>query len=777
MVFAGLFSALVKQEEVADVMELLVVGGGGQGSANYGGGGGGGGMLTTSFTFTKAGYSVNVEVGAGGNGWTSGSPVPPGPDGSDSSYGSYVAIGGGGGGGQSPTTTATIAQTGGSGGGGSATNTSTNDVTLSYGGSGTSGQGNDGGNGTYLANTSLSLYSSAGGGGAGGAGGDAPNGYGGHGGDAKQWYVDLQYYAAGGGGGTRASGTGEPNPGNQIGGSGGFGGGVELGGHGQPLTAGGAVFTGTGGAPNTGSGGGGGFATDANGVQEGGADGVVKAWVPFSYTFAASHLSNVTNNLTCTSSALTYNNTAGTLITFTGAGTATWTPSFSSASAAGNSNQTDYYIEITTNIFNQNVIANVLYPLTSGRIVTNQPDLDLTTNNIYVFEVTHNSNLNKVLQFNTTADSYDATFESTYVTRTGTPGSSSNATVTLDLSSYTGTEVFYFDSATTGMGYVEAPTTGVTTKVVTVATDSNGANAYYIDTVERDQITFAASTSYVFDQSDSSNAGHQIVFGTTVDDTNNIYQPSDGVTIMGEPGEPGAYTKLVLPSTFTGTLYYYCYSHTGMGYSSSYLATNYDVTSVLNAWATNTSNNVFSYTLTGETTYTFANGTYNINVSDYHSSNGLKLNQVLADGGGSYNGYDWHGDPNTGAYDSNGNPPSTYSSTVDSVTYNGSWIQLSLPYKLEITEVHITGRYLAANTATVDRYPKDALMAGSNDNGATFEFIDDFTTTYTSNSNNRQTVNVTSSKGYYLIRMHVKTTYGAGPMNMEHWSLTGNVVN
>jgi len=219
------------------------------------------------------------------------------------------------------------------------------------------------------------------------------------------------------------------------------------------------------------------------------------------------------------------------------------------------------------------------------------------------------------------------------------------------------------------------------------------------------------------------------------------------------------------------------YNDTSTSASTSTIITNFDVTSVLNAWATSTTTNYFSYTLTGETSYSFANGDYVINVSDYHSSNGIRLNQLLEDGGGNFSGYDWHGDPNTGAYDSNGNPPSTYSSTVDSVTYNGSWIQLSLPYKLEITEVHITGRYLAANTATVDRYPKDALMAGSNDNGATFEFIDDFTTTYTSNSNNRQTVNVTSSKGYYLIRMHVKTTYGAGPMNMEHWSLTGNVVN
>ena len=418
-------------------METLVVGGGGQGSSNYGGGGGAGGMLTPSFSFAISGYSVNVEVGAGGNGWTSGSPIPAGPDGGNSSYGSsYIAIGGGGGGGQNANTTSTTARSGGSGGGGGAKNSGNGVISLADGGVATPGQGNDGGDGTYLPSSQLVYWSSGGGGGAGGAGGDAPNGYGGHGGDAKQWYVDLEYYAAGGGGGTRANGSGgEPNPTDQIGGSGGFGGGIELGGHGQPLTAGGAVFTGTGGAPNTGSGGGGGFATDANtGVQQGGADGVVKVWVPLSYTFISSHLSNATNNISCTSSALTYNNTDGTLVTFTGAGTATWTPAWAE-----------------TNI------------------------ISVTVSN----------------------------------------------------------EIFYLD---------------------------NSANP---------QIDFSANTSYLFDQSDPTNDGQQIVFGYTVDDSANILTSADGVIVMGTPGRPGAYTQLDLSSGFVGQLYYYSDGSANMGQNST----------------------------------------------------------------------------------------------------------------------------------------------------------------------------------------------------------------
>ncbi len=219
-----------------------------------------------------------------------------------------------------------------------------------------------------------------------------------------------------------------------------------------------------------------------------------------------------------------------------------------------------YLVKVANNIYNDSVLA-----LTDSSTYYNQKDTNIVAGAVYNFSVQDSTNTSKLLRFNSTVDSNDSTFESTYVTRTGTPGSS-GATIELDLTSYTGTEVFYFDNDTAGMGYVEAPTSGVTTKVVTVALNTAGtANAYYIDTVEKDVIDALANTTYIFDQSDSTNAGHPIVFGTTSDDTSNFYQPSDGVTIMGTPGQPGAYTKLVLSSTLPGSLYYYCYSHSGMG--------------------------------------------------------------------------------------------------------------------------------------------------------------------------------------------------------------------
>ena len=102
----------------------------------------------------------------------------------------------------------------------------------------------------------------------------------------------------------------------------------------------------------------------------------------------------------------------------------------------------------------------------------------------------------------------------------------------------------------------------VNTKIVTV---SGSPSVFYLDGSANPTITFAASETYVFDQSDSSNTGHQIVFSSVPDDTVNILSIADGITIVGTPGQEGAYTQLILSSSFTGSLYYYCVHHSNMG--------------------------------------------------------------------------------------------------------------------------------------------------------------------------------------------------------------------
>ena len=95
-----------------------------------------------------------------------------------------------------------------------------------------------------------------------------------------------------------------------------------LGGQGRKGTVPNQTF-GTSGVANTGSGGGSGWDTAAA-TQTGGADGVVKVWLPSSYTYDSSHVSGT---LVGSSTSHTYNSVAGTLVTFT-SGSGTWSPVF-----------------------------------------------------------------------------------------------------------------------------------------------------------------------------------------------------------------------------------------------------------------------------------------------------------------------------------------------------------------------------------------------------------------------------------------------------------------
>ena len=78
------------------------------------------------------------------------------------------------------------------------------------------------------------------------------------------------------------------------------------------------------------------------------------------------------------------------------------------------------------------------------------------------------------------------------------------------------------------------------------------------------EVPFTVSESYIFDQSAPSNAGEQLVFGTTSDDKVNLY--TTGVTIMGTPGQPGAYTQIDVPDPAPSSLFYYSLNSNGMGY-------------------------------------------------------------------------------------------------------------------------------------------------------------------------------------------------------------------
>ena len=185
---------------VTSVNILVIAGGGGGGGGWQGGGGGAGGLIYQTGYAVTAGTWIQVIVGKGGYGSRRYSLVQ---NGENSVFGTATAIGGGAAGAEANTASIQPYQSdprsGGSGGGGSHGVPSGN----TFVGSGTAGQGNNGGQG-YSANP----FVGGGGGGAGGVGSNSTASVAGNGGAGRSITIMgmTKTYCGGGGGSLRGSG-------------------------------------------------------------------------------------------------------------------------------------------------------------------------------------------------------------------------------------------------------------------------------------------------------------------------------------------------------------------------------------------------------------------------------------------------------------------------------------------------------------------------------------------------------------------------------------------
>ena len=194
-------SFTVSMMPVGATIEYLVIGGGG-GAGGYGAGGAGGYKTATGWPIT-AGVTYTVTVGAAGPAGTSGGNSIL----TDSSFATVTSIGGGYGGpsgwGGNYNAAYGTGGSGGSGGGGGWGGTDGyyggggSDATRGLGGTGTVGQGNNGGYGYFIGSSPYGF--GGGGGGAGTAGANAPTSTGGAGLSSSITGVSVE--RAGGGGG------------------------------------------------------------------------------------------------------------------------------------------------------------------------------------------------------------------------------------------------------------------------------------------------------------------------------------------------------------------------------------------------------------------------------------------------------------------------------------------------------------------------------------------------------------------------------------------------
>ena len=129
---------------------------------------------------------------------------------------------------------------------------------------------------------------------------------------------------------------------------------------------------------------------------------------------------------------------------------------------------------------------------------------------------------------------------------------------------------YYGQSSSSTSNQSESSDSNVETKLITVQAKSSShpffrqgsAKGYFIDGKESPSLILRQNVVYRFDQSDSSNTNHQILFFT---DANRINSYQTNISKVGIAGSTGAYTEITLSSETTIEIFYQCQNHSLMG--------------------------------------------------------------------------------------------------------------------------------------------------------------------------------------------------------------------
>ena len=125
-------------------------------------------------------------------------------------------------------------------------------------------------------------------------------------------------------------------------------------------------------------------------------------------------------------------------------------------------------------------------------------------------------------------------------------------------------------SSTSKDTQLQSNNSNIQIKTVTVKAKSSShpyigqgsSKGYFIDGKESPSLTLRQNVVYRFDQSDSSNSNHRILFFT---DANKVNPYQTNIFEVGIAGSSGAYTEITLSSETPVEIFYQCQNHSFMG--------------------------------------------------------------------------------------------------------------------------------------------------------------------------------------------------------------------